>query len=384
MEKRKKKGRIESLVGKIFIVLLFLIMIVNLLVPDREKSEEENRMLTGFPKMTVENLISGDYMEQFEDYMCDQFAGRHYWRSVKVGLSRLGGSKMENGVYIGRSGQLMDEIKVPEQDQLAQNIQVVKSYAETYPDISTSMLLVPDSACVLKASLPLLASVPDQNKLISNVKKGLGDSVNWIDAVSVMNKHQNEKIYYKTDSHWTSLGAFYAFRQAAPALGIEGDVSDKYVSYAVSTTFNGVLASKSGVNMDEEEQIDIYVPKDCDNDLIVDYVDEGVRKTSIFDSSRLETRDQYSVFMGGNKSLIDIKTVSPENRRLLIVKDSFANNFIQFLTPYFREIVMVDPRYYSGTIQDIMSTYRITDTLFLYSGNTFFTDNSMSGVFAFE
>ena len=117
---------------------------------------------------------------------------------------------------------------------------------------------------------------------------------------------------------------------------------------------------------------------------MVSYVDEGRKTTSLYDSSKLETRDQYGVFLGGNSSVIDIKTVSPEKKRLLVIKDSFANCFIPFLAPYYREIVVVDPRYYSGTIGDIMDAYRITDALVLYSGNTFFTDNHLSGVLTGE
>ena len=115
-----------------------------------------------------------------------------------------------------------------------------------------------------------------------------------------------------------------------------------------------MLASKSGVNLGEKEQIDIYVPTEEDTDLIVDYVDEGKRSTSLYDSSKLKEKDQYTVFLGGNSSLLDIRTVSTSTKRLLLVKDSFANSFIPFLTPYYREIVVVDPRYYSGTINDLM------------------------------
>lgn len=86
--------------------------------------------------------------------------------------------------------------------------------------------------------------------------------------------------------------------------------------------------------------------------MIVDYVDEGKRTTSLFDSSKLDTKDQYDVFLGGDFSVVDIKTVSTESKRLLLIKDSFADCFVQFLTPYYREIVVVDPRYYSGTIEE--------------------------------
>ena len=384
MERRKRKGRIERVIGMIFILVLFLVMIINLLVPSKETSEQENRVLEQRPKLTAASVMNGDFMEQWESYMSDQFVGRNMWRSVKVALSRLGGSRMENGVYIGKHGQLLEEIAVPEDEQLSENAGAIKSFAETYTDIPVTVMLVPDAACILSDSLPAFAQVEDQRQLFSMVERQLGDTVTWVDTYSILNKYKSEKIYYKTDHHWTTQGAFYAFQGAAASLGIEGDVSGNYVSYTVTDSFNGVLASKSGVNLDEEEQIDIYVPASGDDDVVVNYVDEAKKRTSLYDSSKLETRDKYAVFLGGNSSVVDIKTVSTSTKRLLVVKDSFADCFIPFLTPYYREIVVVDPRYYSGTMEEIMNTYRITDALVLYSGNTFFTDNNISGVFTGE
>lgn len=385
MDNRKKsKRRMERLIGKIFILCLFGVMLVNIIIPDREMSEEENRMLASKPKLTFSTLVNGDFMEQYEEYLSDQFAGRDLWHRMKVALDRFGGSRMENGIYIGKDGQLLQDIQVPDQEHLSENLDAIKEFTETYQDIPVTMILVPDAACILNDRLPWLASVEDQNQMISMVEQSLGDSVTWVDAASALNKHKREKIYYLTDHHWTSLGAFYTFQEAATALGIEEDVSDKFLSYTVSDSFNGVLASESGAGLGTEENIDIYVPREGDNDVIVNYVNESKRTTSLYDSSNLETKDQYGVFLGGNTSLIDIRTVSTSQKRLLVVKDSFANSFIPFLAPYYREIVVVDPRYYSGTIEDIMSSYRITDALFLYSGNSFFTDNSISGVFTGE
>ena len=385
MDNRKKsKRRIERLIGGIFILCLFGVMLVNLVIPDREMSEEENRMLASKPKLTFSTLANGDFMEQYEEYLSDQFAGRDLWHRLKVALDRFGGSRMENGIYIGKDGQLLQDIQVPDQEHLSENLDAIKEFTETYQDIPVTMILVPDAACVLSDRLPWLASVEDQNQMISMAQQSLGDSVTWVDAASALNKHKREKIYYLTDHHWTSLGAFYTFQEAAPALGIEEDVSDKFLSYTVSDSFNGVLASESGACLGTEEKIDIYVPREGDDDVIVNYVNESRRTTSLYDSSKLETKDQYGVFLGGNTSLIDIRTVSTSQKRLLVVKDSFANSFIPFLAPYYREIVVVDPRYYSGTIEDIMDAYRITDALFLYSGNSFFTDNSISGVFTGE
>lgn len=384
MKKDRQRKVQEKLVGIIFILTLFLFLIINVIVPDREKSVQENRMLVTKPKFRLSSLISGDYDEKFEAYMDDQFVGRDMWRKLKVTVDRIGGSRLENGVYIGTNGQLLEQIEVADENHLAANIKAIKSFSESQSKIPVRMMLVPDAANVLNHSLPALAKPEDQTQMFSMVRKDLGDSVEWIDVSTELNKHKTEKIYYKTDHHWTTLGAFYAFQAAAPSLGIEGDLSGKYVSYAVSDSFDGMLASKSGVNLGEKEQIDIYVPTEEDTDLIVDYVDEGKRSTSLYDSSKLKEKDQYTVFLGGNSSLLDIRTVSTSTKRLLLVKDSFANSFIPFLTPYYREIVVVDPRYYSGTINDLMDSYRISEVLFLYSGNTFFKDNNISGVFAVE
>ena len=384
MKKDRQRKVQEQLVGIIFILILFLFLIINIIVPNKEKSVQENRMLATKPKFRLSSLISGDYDEKFEAYMDDQFVGRDMWRKLKVTVDRICGSRLENGVYIGRNGQLLEQIEVADENHLAANIKAIKSFSESQKKIPVRMMLVPDAANVLNHSLPALAKPEDQTQMFSMVRKDLGDSVEWIDVSTELNKHKTEKIYYKTDHHWTTLGAFYAFQAAAPSLGIDGDLSGNYVSYAVSDSFNGMLASKSGVNLGEKEQIDIYVPTEEDTDLIVDYVDEGKRSTSLYDSSKLKEKDQYTVFLGGNSSLLDIRTVSTSTKRLLLVKDSFANSFIPFLTPYYREIVVVDPRYYSGTINDLMDSYRISEVLFLYSGNTFFKDNNISGVFAVE
>ena len=381
---RKRKARIANLVGKIFIILLFLVMIVNVIVPDRKESELENRALESRPRFNLTTILSGDFMEQWEEYLSDQFVGRDTWRGVKVGLDRLGGARMENNIYIGKDGQLMEDIEVPDEGQQEANLTAIKDFAETYEDIPVTMMLVPDAACILSGSLPAFAKVEDQRQMFSMAERELGDSVNWVDTVSILNDHKSEKLYYKTDHHWTTQGAFYVFQDAAKTLGIEGDVSDDFVSYTVTDSFNGVLAASSGVGLDEKEQIDIYAPTEGDDDVVVNYVDEGRKTTSLYDSSKLETRDKYGVFLGGNTSVADIRTVSTSQKRLLVVKDSFADCFIPFLAPYYREIVVVDPRYYSGTIEDIMDTYRITDALILYSGNTFFTDNNISGVFSGE
>ncbi|MCI9439645.1 MAG: hypothetical protein HFH15_00095 [Ruminococcus sp.] len=387
MQKRgnkRRQRRIEGTVGKAFILCMILFFLLNLIVSDKEMSEEENRMLATMPKLTWSSLTSGDFMTKYEAYLADQFAGRNFWRSMKVGLSSLGGSREEEDILIGKDDYLLEKIVSPDQETLKENIEAIHLFANQNQDIPMYMLLVPNAANVMSSRLPSFAAVQDQNRMFAQVKRELGDTVEWLDAVEALNPHANEKIFYKTDHHWTSLGAFYTFSAVAEQMKIKADSASYFVSYPVSTTFNGMLAAKSGCRLNVKEEIYIYVPRDTDNDVVVNYVDEQRKTTSLFDASKLETRDQYAVFLGENTSVVDIKTVSDSQRRLLLIKDSYANSFVSFLVPHFREIVLVDPRYYGGTIDEIMDTYRISDVLFLYSGNTFFRDNNLSGVLGGE
>lgn len=381
---KRRQRRIEGTVGKAFILCMILFFLLNLVVSDKEKSEEENRMLATMPKLTWSSLTSGDFMAKYETYLADQFAGRNFWRSIRVGLSSLGGSREEEDILIGKDDYLLEKIVSPDQETLKENMEAIHLFANQYQDVPMYMLLVPNAANVMRDRLPSFAAVQDQNRMFAQVKRELGDTMEWLDAVEALNPHANEKIFYQTDHHWTSLGAFYTFSAVAEQMKIKADSASYFVSYPISTTFNGMLAAKSGCRLNVKEEIYIYVPRDTDNDVVVNYVDEQRKTTSLFDASKLKTRDQYAVFLGENTSVVDIKTVSDSQRRLLLIKDSYANSFVSFLAPHFREIVLVDPRYYSGTIDEIMDTYRISDVLFLYSGNTFFQDNNLSGVLGGE
>ena len=139
--KRKRSGwKIEHIIGMAFVVCIVFFLVLNIIVPNKEMSEEENRMLAGRPKLTIESLVSGDFMDKFETYQADQFVGRNTWRKLKTALDRIGGSKEENGVLIGKKGQLMEEIATPDQEQLNANLKSMKSFAKSYPDINTSVM----------------------------------------------------------------------------------------------------------------------------------------------------------------------------------------------------------------------------------------------------
>ena len=352
---RKRSAKIYFRITCIFLLFMIVAICSNIFLPDKEYSESENRMLAQFPEFSLTNLASGKYMTDMEDYVTDQFFFRDQWINLKVLEDLALGKRESNGVYIGKHGYLMQ-----------------------IEDVNTVMTLVPNAAYILKQLTPANAPVRDQSQDIALAEDTVGDVLTYVDLTDTMSSHQDEAIYYKTDHHWTSLGARYAFDTLYSALGISEPTLD-YTIYPVSHTFSGTLASKSGYDR-SEDTIDIYVPQDVDTEYVVNYVEEGEKSASMYVSSALDQKDQYEVFFGGNHSRIDITTPVEENKNLLIFKDSYANCFIPFLQPYFRSIIVIDPRYYYDDVDRLITDNSITDVLFLYNVDTFMTDTSLADV----
>lgn len=375
---RKRSAKIHFRITCIFLLFMVLAICFNIFLPDKEYSESENRMLAQFPKFSLANLASGKYMTDMEDYVTDQFFFRDQWINLKVLEDMTLGKRESNGVYIGKQGYLM---QIPENnidmDSVENNLNGIREFAQRHKDVNTVMTLVPNAAYILEQLTPANAPVRDQSQDIALVEDSVGDVLNFIDLTDTMSSHRDEPIYYKTDHHWTTLGARYAFETLYSSLGIVP--AQDYTVYPVSHTFSGTLSSRSGYDR-SKDTIDIYVPQDAETECVVNYVEEGEKTASMYVSSALDQKDQYEVFFGGNHSRIDITTPVDENKNLLIFKDSYANCFIPFLQPYFRSIIVVDPRYYYDDVDRLVTDNSITDILFLYNVDTFMTDTSLADV----
>ncbi len=366
----------------IFVLLLAAAGILNIVTKDREFSDSENRMLAAFPEFTWESVKSGKYMSEFESYVADQFFLRDQWITLKLYEDILLGKRESNGVYLGKDGYLMEVPDEPDQENLRKNLSSMAAFAERHPEVPVYVSLAPNAFSILKEKLPEGAPVRDQAADIADIRTALGDGIRYIDLTDALREHHEEYIYYKTDHHWTSLGARYAFSRLAEDMEL-GETETDYTVYTVADDFQGTLASQSGYHK-SRDTVQIYEPAGGETDYIVLYAEEGKKTTSIYDSASLEEKDKYTVFFGGNHSRVDINTTGTQDRNLLLFKDSYANCMVQFLLPYFQNIIMVDPRYFYDNVDNIMESQGITDVLFLYNLNTFVCDNSIADVLAEE
>lgn len=359
-----------------FLLLVVIFAIINLCVKDKEYSNTENRSLAQSPTLTLESLTDGTYFSGLTDHFSDQFFARDGWISLKLREEQLLGRKESGGVFICSKDYLMAAPETPNEDALDDSIASINDFASRYPNTSMYMMLVPAAANILTEYLPNNAPVRDQIQDIQDIGRALAPTIRLLDAATPLREHKEEYIYYKTDHHWTSLGAYYTFRSAAQTLGLT--VSTEYTPHTVTDSFEGTLSSKSGSHRTTDE-IQVYEPVSSTIEYYATYPD-GEKSCSIYRSDCLEEKDKYTVFFGGNHSIVEIKTTANNDKNLLLFKDSYANCFVQFLIPYYENIIMIDPRYYYDNVNAIMSNYGITDVLFLYSGDTFVTTTALKDV----
>ncbi len=378
----KRKLDRKKTMAMLFLVMLGVICLVNLFSKDKEYSEKENRMLQQKPEISLYGIESGRWMKEYESYRSDQFVGRNFWVSLKTKVDLLAGKRESNGVFKGKDSYLLEDIKEPDQEQLSQNLEAIKEFESGYQNVPFYVMLVPNAANVLSDKLPPFAVVEDQKQIFDDIQNELDEYIHWVDVSQILKKHKSEVIYYHTDHHWTTLGAYYAFQELAASMELDISKISTMKPYAVTNDFNGTLSATSGYETGYEEPIYIYASEQTEDmpEVVVNYVNEKKKTATLYDTSKLEEKDKYAVFLGGNYPLIDIRTTADTTDRLLLIKDSYANCMIPFLTPYFREIVVVDPRYYYGDIKELMEENDFTSVLFLYNGNTFVEDNSISGV----
>lgn len=379
---KKRQFSVNRAAALLFIGMLAVVCIFNFITRDKEFSDKENRVLEQKPRLTASGIESGRFMDQYESYKSDQFAGRNLWVSLKTNMDLLIGKRDSNGVFKGKDSYLLEDIAQADENQLAKNLEAMKSFRKKYPGKSFYMLLVPNAANVLSDELPSFAVTENQSEQFQEIQAQLGEDFTWVDVQKILKKHKDKFIYYHTDHHWTTLGAYYAYEELAKTMGLDTSKSPELKPYAVTGDFNGTLSAVSGYESGFKEPIYIYsAEKVKDNpEVVVNYVEEQKKTASLYDSSKLKERDKYAVFLGGNYPIISIKTAGESKERLLLIKDSYANCLIPFLLPYYREIIVIDPRYYSGDINKVMKENRIGSVLFLYNGNTFMEDNSISGV----
>ncbi len=378
ISERKNKGKvILNVFICAFLCLIFAISLLNIFAEDKEYSEKENRVLSSFPVFSSATVFEGSFMKEFETYLMDQFVFRDQLMSLKTLTERVLGKKEINGVYAGADGYLFAE---PEQynKKLIQEItSAVSEFAEKHDEMKHAVMIAPDSGYTYADKLPSFAEYPDQKAQLKQIKNSItNESVQWINLLSAFSDADGAQLYYKTDHHWTTRGAYEAFKVLAKKWKLNTE-DVKYKFYPVADDFMGTLSSRTGIE-NSADTVEICVPAKNENSYVVFYDSLQKKTATFFEKAKLDERNKYEVFLGGNFDKITITTVSQSKDTLLLIKDSYANCMVPMLTPYFNKIVVIDPRYLTEGLEKIIEETEFSHVLFLYNLNTLLGDTSLA------
>lgn len=342
-----------------FIALLAITFILNLLNPSRELSERENRPLRQAPLLNWQTFFEGSFSKSFEEYISDQFILRNAWVGLKTTTQLLLGRRDNNGVYYG-SGRRLYEIAEIDEKIFYSNLAALESLA-VKSGLPASILPVPSAALIQPDGLPKHAAVTDEQEYWRKAQETLA-SFNLVPSIEVLMNHSAEYLYYYSDHHWTTLGAYYVYSALMNAWQMEQREITDYRVYTAADHFLGALHSKSAYTFVRPDRMIIFSP---DIEVVVDYPDSGKKTDTLFAEARLAGKDKYAVFLDGNHALVTIKS-SEGQGKLLVLKDSFANSLVPLMAGQFEEIHMIDLRYFRGSVPSYIENNDFTEMLAVY------------------
>lgn len=364
----------KRLPGVIFMVLLLGLAGKEALSHQRTYSPVEKRELQTRPEISITKVLDGRFQKKYESYLRDQFPGRDHWVSFQTDMELFMGKNEIHNVYIGKNHYLLEHYTEKEFDpqQISKNLQALEKFVgKAKQNADVHVMMVPTKSWVLREKLPAFAPHYKEQKFYDALQQKLEKEDVLISVEPVLDAHKEEEIYYRTDHHWTTLGAWYAYEQYTKAVG--GDpqrAQGKKKFRCISKDFYGTTYAKINYAR-QADKIEIYEPADK---LRVVY-NMGEKKTkTLYDVSFLKTADQYSVFTGGNQAVLEITGGIKNGKTLLLIKDSFANSILPFLAEDYEKLVVVDLRQLNVSGDRLLEMFSPTDILILYNSAQFAQD----------
>ncbi|HZW49252.1 MAG TPA: DHHW family protein [Bacillota bacterium] len=351
--------------------LWIIILLYNFFTPNLEFSQNENRYLAQIPEFTVSTLLNGTYMAKLDEHVNDQFVFRDTWISLQSDLEYALGKRESNGVFIGKN-TLLGKLEEVNPDNIENNLQGMLDFFATVHK-PCAVMLVPSAAEIEPDRLPLFAQSWPQEPIIQQIYQAAGE-ITGISLSDTLHQHADDYIYYRTDHHWTTYGAYLAYLEYCRALGL---APAEYKAEAVSHDFNGTLYSKSGVRFIEPDTMEAFQSNAVAGCSIVS---DGapVFYDSVYFKEYLDVKDQYSYFLGQNQPIVTLYGNQATGKKLLMFKDSYAHCLAPMLLQHYDEIVLVDLRYINAEISDLINIGEFDQVLFLYSIDTFASSNNLA------
>ena len=369
---KKKTSIYKTVTVALFAAILVILPVMTFVTLPSEPapfSENENRTLAVFPEVSFKSFKDEKLMTGIEKWFADRFYGREQWIKLRNGTERIIGKVDINGVFTAND-RMMQIWTGYDKEFITKNLNAMNRFSEKFEGKQMCFLLAPTSQEVYSDLFPASAPIGSQSELLEFCRTGL-DTIQTINVMPTMKLHADDYIYYRTDHHWTTFGAYLAYYDAAKAMGLKpSELNDFDIEHA-SGSFRGTLYSKT---------LDDSVTPD-----IMDYyhfrTDRGIKLTinngkeiktydSLYFREYLDVKDKYSSFLGPNSPYMSIET-GAEGPTLLIFKDSYAHALIPFLTAHFSRIDVLDLRLINEGYSAYVDVNDYDSVMFIFNAITF-------------
>lgn len=366
-EQNKAKNSILKYPMTFIVAFLIVATFVSYFVcPDKEKSEWENRYLATMPKLSMSNILDSSFMTGYEDYINDQLPMRDALIKVKAVSEAILLKIENNGIVRGKDSHLFTK-NIKNSSVFEKNIKIIDQFISSIPN-DVTVAIAPTAPGVLETAVP--KGMPDVNQgailcdLVTD--SPLLKTAKVVNLKGVLDAHGDEYIYYRTDHHWTTLGAYYAYREILDNPAFSADSAS---TQTIDDFYGTLYAKYKGISV-IGDTITYY-------DIKVDSYDTGEEVVdSLYDMSKADVFDKYGMFMRGNFGKAVIKSSECHNgKSLIIFKDSYANCLVPFLTYDYETITLIDLRYFGESVKALMEDNKDADVLFMNNFDFLNEDN---------
>lgn len=375
----------RSKIGKYIPAVVFLIFIYGMALwfifsPKTDYSSSEKRYLQKFPDANVEKVLSGEFGSEFETFFADQFPQRNTWVGLNAYTALAEGNNGASGVYNCKNGYLINK-PVSTDNNLDKNVGAVVDFAKSI-DTPTTVMLVPSTGYIVDDVLPTFHDKYNDDEDISKISSTLSkDKIGFVDLRErFKSEYKNgSQLYYKTDHHWTTKGAYTGYQELCKALGIT-PIDDSTLKKDSYPDFYGTTYSSSGFWLTPPDNIEIWSnPNNSSKNISVKITEGANIKTSgsMYFTDHLKEDDKYPVFIDGNHALTEITNTNAKNGTILLIKDSFSHSLAPFLAENYSKVVLVDLRYYKESVSDLVTTYNPEQVVVLYGIDNLATDTDI-------
>lgn len=354
----------------IFFAIIILLSLFTLVLPKKSHSELENRDLQKTPVFSIDSIKSKRFMKDTETFLADHMVGRTYFVKAKTALEMAMGKREINGVYIA-DDRLMEVTKDVPLSATDPSVAAINDFAQRYKDkLSVYAMLIPSASEFFSDKLPAFSMPLDQTQRIKSIYDQM-ENVNRIDVYASLASNTSGYIYYRTDHHWTTGGAFYGYEAFCETAGIEPALPDESLKNSADGFYGTYFSKAKNYNAVPDTVTWFDFP-------VSSVTIDGKPYDGLYDLSCLEKRDKYAMFLYANNGVTVIENeAAPLSKTLFVIKDSYANCFAPYLTQNYQKLVVVDLRSLPKGLNELIAAEKGCEVLVLYSFSNLSSDTNL-------